>query len=74
MRTTGSIIRSSKYLCKAMIKPIDFNKANVIVELGAGDGVLTHYILNRMKPQAKLLCFEINPKFCEVLKQMSCPI
>jgi phospholipid N-methyltransferase len=73
MRTTGSVVRSSKYLCLGMIKPVDFTKANVIVELGAGDGVLTHYILNRMNADAVLLCFEINPKFCEVLKKITDP-
>jgi phospholipid N-methyltransferase len=68
LRTTGAIARSSKYLCREMLKPIDFQKAKVIVELGAGDGVMTQQILERLKPDARLLCFEINPQFCEILR------
>jgi phospholipid N-methyltransferase len=68
LRTTGAIARSSRFLVKEMLKPIDFQNAKVIVELGAGDGVLTFEILSRMSPDAKLLCFEINPQFCEILR------
>jgi phospholipid N-methyltransferase len=68
MRTTGAIARSSKYLCREMLKPIDFKKAKVIVELGAGDGVMTQQILQHLKPDGRLICFEINPQFCEILR------
>lgn len=70
MRTTGSIVRSSKHLVKEMLKPIDFKNAKIIVELGAGDGVLTKEILSQMQPDARLLCFEINPEFCKLLKEI----
>lgn len=69
LKTVGTITRSSKYLCKAMIKPIDFSKAKVIVELGAGDGVVTSHILSAMEPDAKLLAFELNAKFCNQIRQ-----
>lgn len=67
-RTTGAIARSSKFLVKEMMKPIDFKQAKVIVELGAGDGVMTFEILKLMQPNSRLLCFEINPQFCEILR------
>lgn len=70
LKTVGTITRSSKYLCKGMIKPVDFTKANVIVELGAGDGVVTKHILAEMKPDAILLCFELNPKFCDKIREI----
>ena len=73
IRTTGSVIRSSKYLCDGMLKPIDFSQARVIVELGAGDGVMTRQILAHMQPDATLLCFEINPIFCETLRKIEDP-
>ncbi len=53
-----------------MLKPIDFKNAKVIVELGAGDGALTREILMKMQPDARLLCFEINPEFCRILKEI----
>jgi phospholipid N-methyltransferase len=68
LRTTGAIARSSKYLVRQMMQPIDFAQARVIVELGAGDGVLTVELLNRMSPDALLLCFEINTEFCKILR------
>jgi phospholipid N-methyltransferase len=68
IRTTGSITRSSKYLVREMMVPINFKEAKVIIELGAGDGVLTVELLNRMSPDALLLCFEINVEFCKILR------
>ena len=68
MRTVGTITRSSRYLCRGMIKPVDFSEAKVIVELGAGDGVLTRHILEQMRPDAILLTFEIVDKFCELIR------
>jgi phospholipid N-methyltransferase len=70
MKSIGTITRSSKYLCRGMIKPIDFEQANVIVELGAGDGVITEHILRHMKKDAKLLSFEVNEKFCEQMRKI----
>lgn len=70
IKTVGTITRSSKYLCKGMIKPVDFEKADVIVELGAGDGVITEHILKHMKKDSKLLAFEVNTKFCDQMREI----
>jgi phospholipid N-methyltransferase len=51
-----------------MLKPVDFSKAKVIVELGAGTGVFTRAILKRMRKDARLFVFEINPAFVNQLK------
>jgi len=69
LKTVGTITRSSKFLCKGMIEPVDFKKAEVIVELGAGDGVVTEHILNSMKPSAKLFAFEVNKSFCDMMRE-----
>lgn len=70
IKTTGSVTHSSKFLCRRMIKPVDFENANLIVELGAGDGVITKHILRKMRPDTRLLVFEINPKFCEKVRKI----
>ena len=70
LKKIGTITRSSRSLCKNMVKHVDFRKADLIVELGGGDGVITRFILDNMKPDAKLLVFEINPKFCEILRNI----
>jgi phospholipid N-methyltransferase len=44
--------------------------AKCIVELGAGDGVMTRHILDKMPSNAILFAFEINPKFCELLQKV----
>ncbi len=73
LRTVGSIARSSQFLCREMVSHVDFRQANCIVELGAGDGVITKHILKRMKPDAKLFSFEINPQFTEKLQEINDP-
>ena len=64
-KEVGSVVPSSRFLTKKMIKPIDFEKAKVIVELGPGLGCITHKILELMNKDAKLFVFEINPDFCQ---------
>ncbi len=73
LKTVGTVTRSSKQLCEGMIKHINFAEAKVIVELGAGDGVITRYILRNMRPDATLLAFEVNPKFCAVMRKITDP-
>lgn len=64
LRTTGTFTRSSPALCEAAIDRIDFDSARVIVELGAGDGVITEYILKRLHPEGKVIAFEVSPDLC----------
>jgi phospholipid N-methyltransferase len=68
IRTTGAVMRSSKWLVREMLQPIDFDKAEVVVELGAGSGAFTKELLSRMSPNSHLLSFEINPEFCKILR------
>ncbi len=71
LRTVGTLTRSSKYLCRNMVSHVDFSNAKVIVELGAGDGVITRHILKRMAPDARLLAFEVLPSLAEVLRAIN---
>ena len=68
LKTVGTITRSSKFLCKKMIRPVNFSQADTIVELGAGDGVITKHIVKSMKKDAKLLTFEVNESFCNIMR------
>lgn len=71
IKTTGTITRSSRFICKEMIKPVNFKEAMCIVELGAGDGVITRHILKEMRPDAKLISFEILPHLVEELREIN---
>jgi phospholipid N-methyltransferase len=68
IRTTGAVMRSSRWLVREMMLPIDFEKAHVVVELGAGSGAFTEELLSRMPSDSHLLSFEINPEFCKILR------
>lgn len=68
-KTSGTIAPSSRFLAKRMLRKIDFSSANLIVELGPGNGAITERILKRIHPQTTLICFEINDAFYnELLK------
>lgn len=70
LKTVGTVTRSSPSLCKGAIEPVDFADARYLVELGAGDGVITKHILEAMHPEARLMAFEVNPKFCDRLRDL----
>jgi phospholipid N-methyltransferase len=63
IKTSGSVRPSSKYLIRDCIKDIDFSTAEMMVELGPGDGCITAAILGKMNPTAQLHSFEINGAF-----------
>ncbi|MEM9526980.1 MAG: methyltransferase [Bacteroidota bacterium] len=68
LRTTGTLTRSSTALCKAAIDRIDFGSARTIVELGAGDGVITEHILKRLHPEGKVIAFEVSADLCDDMR------
>lgn len=71
LKTVGTLTRSSRFLCKKMAEQVDYEDARLIVELGAGDGVITKAILERMSPDARLMSFEVNPEFCADLRAIN---
>lgn len=73
IKITGTVTRSSAFVCRKMIQFIDFKEAKVIVELGAGDGVITKHILEKMRPDAKLIVFEVLDTFIPALQQINDP-
>jgi phospholipid N-methyltransferase len=73
LKTIGSIAPSSRFLCESMTRNLDWKKPQNIVELGAGEGVMTRYILGQMHPESRLIAFEINDIFCQKLRQIDDP-
>src|SRR3546814_13892519 len=64
----GSVIPSSRFLIEKMLAPVEWARADVFVEYGPGVGTITRPILNRLKPDAKLIVIDTNPDFCEYLR------
>jgi phospholipid N-methyltransferase len=63
LSVTASLFPSSRFLASALLRPIDFDRARIIVELGMGTGAITTEILRRMAPGSVLLAIEVNPAF-----------
>lgn len=51
-----------------MVREAQIEYATVVVEYGPGTGVFTDAIIQRLRPEARLLVFEVNPEFHQVLK------
>jgi phospholipid N-methyltransferase len=63
----GSLIPSSRFLVDRLLGKIDWDRARTIVEYGPGVGTITANILARMRPQARLIVFEMNRDFVSYL-------
>ncbi|HWI58856.1 MAG TPA: rRNA adenine N-6-methyltransferase family protein [Bacillota bacterium] len=64
----GWVLPSSRFLVKDVLKQVDWKGTRVIVEYGPGVGTFTTAILQRMRPDAKLIALEINPEFFAFLQ------
>jgi len=68
-RTISSAAPSSKAMAKALVEAVDFSSPGTIIELGAGTGPVTEYILERLRPHHRFVAVENDPDFCEVLRR-----
>lgn len=71
IKTSGSVVPSSRFLINSILEDVDFDNAQVIVEFGPGNGIITHEILRRMNNNAVLILFEINEKFYKHLNTIN---
>lgn len=65
----ASVIPSSKAATKAILKGIDFDKVDVIVELGPGSGVFTKEIIAQANPSTKIVVIELEESYLSVLER-----
>jgi phospholipid N-methyltransferase len=65
----GSVIPSSRFLVRRTLRPIDWSRADVVVEFGPGVGTITGEILERLSPESRLLVFETHPDFVDHLRE-----
>jgi len=68
-KEVGSIIPSSRFMEKRIVRTAELERADVVIELGPGTGGTTRALLAHMKPHAKLLAMEINPHFVKLLRR-----
>ena len=72
-KEVGSIIPSSRFLERRVVRLADVRGARTLVELGPGTGGTTRAILRAMAPAARLLAIEINQRFARLLRRMPDP-
>lgn len=58
---TGAVVPSSRGLAELMTEGMGLAEARTVVELGAGTGVFTRLIGERVRKDALVLAFEIDP-------------
>jgi phospholipid N-methyltransferase len=56
---------SSRFLIERLLRPIDFDTARSIVQLGVGTACITRGLLERMDPTCALTCVEVDGSFIE---------
>jgi phospholipid N-methyltransferase len=66
--TIASFVPSSRFLSRALIRGIDWDKAQCLVELGAGTGPVTKQLVKHARPHTKLVVIEQDPDFCRRLR------
>ncbi len=72
-REVGSIVPSSRFLERRIVRFAEVGNAKVVVELGPGTGGTTRALLRAMDPSARLLSLEVNPRFVRLLQKMRDP-
>ena len=68
-RQVGAILPTSRQAVRDMLDLGDVPAAGLVVELGAGTGVQTGEILARMRPDARLIALEIDPRLAALLEE-----
>ncbi len=67
-RQVASITPTSQFGVRGLCSAIDFEHSHLIVEYGPGTGVFTHYLLEHMPPDARLIAIERNKDFGTLLR------
>jgi phosphatidylethanolamine/phosphatidyl-N-methylethanolamine N-methyltransferase len=68
-REVASVIPSSRFVERRVIREAELDRAKTVVELGPGTGGTSRAFLEAMSPDARLLCIEINPRFAEHVRR-----
>lgn len=69
----AAVTPSSRFLVDRTVKAMDLAHAKVIVEYGAARGVMTRKILEKMRPDARLIAIEFNADLYKELTDLHDP-
>jgi phospholipid N-methyltransferase len=65
----ASLAPSSRWLSRTTVRNIPWDRAKVIVELGAGTGPITRVIAEKARPECRVIVLERDHDFSEILRQ-----
>ena len=69
----AAVTPSSRYLVDRTVSAMNLSHAKIIVEYGAAQGVMTRRILDKMRPDSRLIAIEFNDALFEGLKKVVDP-
>lgn len=69
----GSVVPSSRFLERRIIEAAELADARLVVEFGPGTGGTTRAILERLRPEARLLTIEMSRHFARVIDAIGDP-
>src|SRR5437660_12719868 len=65
----ASLAPSSPWLSRTTVRNVDWDKAKVLVELGAGTGPITRVLAEKARPETRLIALERDPDFARLLRE-----
>ena len=69
----GALTPSSKFFVRDVIKRMPLENAKLVIEYGAGEGVVTRGMLKQMPEKSKLVAIDANPELVKDLKKINDP-
>lgn len=67
-RMLGSILPSSRFLVRRLLRTVDWSRVRTVVEYGPGVGTITRAVRARLHPDAAFVVIETNPDFVAYLR------
>jgi phosphatidylethanolamine/phosphatidyl-N-methylethanolamine N-methyltransferase len=65
----ASLAPSSRWLSRTTVRNIPWDRARVVVELGAGTGPITKVLAERAHPECRVIVLERDPDFARLLRE-----
>jgi phospholipid N-methyltransferase len=65
----ASLAPSSRWLSRTTVRNVDWDRARVLVELGAGTGPITKVLAERARPDCRVVVLERDADFARILRE-----
>jgi ornithine lipid N-methyltransferase len=65
----ASLAPSSPWLSRTTVRNVDWDRAKVVVELGAGTGPITKVLAEKARPDCRVVVLERDPDFARILRE-----